>query len=237
MLISINQFKDFSIKAVDHNMGSPEGLYFDDTTWMIRYILLNTGNWLIERKVLLSPHSIENFDIKKHIINFKLTEDQIENGPSVEENRPVSRQHEIELSDYYNWPPYWLSPDAGFMMPPVVQPPVLAGNFKEKKKHLKNEGWEPHLRSSREVTGYTIHAKDDSIGHIEDFLFDINTWYLKYIVIDTRNIFPGGKKVLVDILKTKYFKWSFSEAKLNVNKDYILNLPEFNPEDLNKPGN
>ena len=53
------------------------------------------------------------------------------------------------------------------------------------------------LRSSANVTGYDIQASDDSIGHVADFVFDDESWAIRYLVIDTRNWWPGGGKVLI----------------------------------------
>ena len=52
------------------------------------------------------------------------------------------------------------------------------------------------LRSSAVVTGYDIQATDDSIGHVKDFVFDDESWAIRYLAVDTRNWWPGGKKVL-----------------------------------------
>jgi hypothetical protein len=41
-----------------------------------------------------------------------------------------------------------------------------------------------------------IHATDGEIGHIEDFLIDDETWAIRYLVIDTRNWWPG-KRILI----------------------------------------
>ena len=38
-----------------------------------------------------------------------------------------------------------------------------------------------HLRSINEVIGYRIQAKDDKIGHVEDFVLDDGLWILRYL--------------------------------------------------------
>ena len=55
---------------------------------------------------------------------------------------------------------------------------------------------DPHLRSSRAVTGYHIQATDGDLGHVEDFIVDDHSWTIRYMVLDTTNWWPG-KKVLV----------------------------------------
>ena len=55
-----------------------------------------------------------------------------------------------------------------------------------------------HLRSITEVDGYTIHATDGEIGHINDFIVDDQSWKLVDLIVDTHN-WIGGKKVLIAI--------------------------------------
>ena len=77
-------------------------------------------------------------------------------------------------------------------------PPLSAADLERERRW----NWEakerdnPHLRSSRAVTGYHIQATDGDIGHVEDFLVDDHSWAIRYMIVDTTNWWPG-KKVLV----------------------------------------
>jgi hypothetical protein len=62
--------------------------------------------------------------------------------------------------------------------------PVNAGG------ESKKESGDPHLRSTGEVIGYSIHANDGDIGHVDDFMIDDNDWIVRYVVI-TRSWWPG----------------------------------------------
>ena len=52
------------------------------------------------------------------------------------------------------------------------------------------------VHRASKVRGFHIHASDGPIGHVDDFLFDHETWAIRYIVVDTSN-WAGGKTVLV----------------------------------------
>src|SRR3546814_3446637 len=54
-----------------------------------------------------------------------------------------------------------------------------------------------HLRSCKDVIGYHIAGTDDEIGDVEDFICDDEAWAVRYLLVDTRNWWPGGKKVLL----------------------------------------
>ena len=47
-----------TIDALDGEIGSVHDLYFDDQTWSVRYLVVDTGKWLSGRKVLVSPEAI-----------------------------------------------------------------------------------------------------------------------------------------------------------------------------------
>jgi len=70
-------------------------------------MIVDTGNWLPGRQVLLSPHAFDGFGPDGDAISVRLTKDQIENSPSIESHRPVTRQYEHDYFHYYSWPPYW----------------------------------------------------------------------------------------------------------------------------------
>ena len=46
--------------ATDGDIGHVEDFYFDDKTWVVRYLVANTGSWLVGRQVLLTPHAFAN---------------------------------------------------------------------------------------------------------------------------------------------------------------------------------
>jgi hypothetical protein len=50
------------IHASDGKLGSLKDVYFDDEAWNTRYFVVDTGNWLQIRKVLVSPQSLASAD-------------------------------------------------------------------------------------------------------------------------------------------------------------------------------
>ena len=117
-------------------------------------------------------------------------------------DKPGDRQQEEVLARYYNQQYYWEGPYRwGLLaypgMPPVPIPspvsPVLEEMAARDRESLKGD---PYLRSTRDITGYYIAALDGDIGHVEDFLVDDRAWAIRYLVVDTRNWWPGKKVVL-----------------------------------------
>ncbi len=228
MLRSAKEMKGFKIAAKDGEIGKVNGFLFDDRDWIIRYMVADTGTWLIDRLVLISPVSLSKPDWAKKIFPVSLTKKQVEKSPGIDTDKPVSRQHENELVNYYQWPAYWYA-NAGYTMAPIEAyvgaiPPSV--NDMADQEHTKKEG-DPHLRSADEVIGYTIQAKDERIGHIEDFIIDDEKWIIRYAVIDTSNWMPGSKKVLIAPHWIEKISWASSEVRINLTAEKIKKSPDF----------
>ena len=230
MLRSIKRMHGFKIIAKDGEIGKIDGFLFDDHTWTIRYLVADTGTWLTDNLTLISPISIGKPDWDKKIITVYLTKEQVGNSPKIENDEPVSRQHEIDLASYYNWPDYWtgiMEPSTGSIQPYPIFIPYSA-NQKESETEKKVEG-DPNLRSTNEVISYYIHATDGDIGHIEDFLVEDGSWIIRYLVVDTHNWLPGGRKVILSHSWIKEIIWPDLYVKVNLSKEEIKNSPEYDP--------
>ncbi len=106
MLQNIKQLYGDKLAAADGEIGHVKDFYFDDESWVIRYLVVDTGSWLTGRLVLLTPHAFGKLDQSEKMLHIKLRKKQIEDSPSIESHKPVSRQFEIEYYGYYGWPPY-----------------------------------------------------------------------------------------------------------------------------------
>ena len=85
-----------------------------------------------------------------------------------------------------------------------------------------------HLRSTGDMTGAYVHATDGDIGHIDDFLLDPDGWTIRYLVVDTRNWWPG-KRVLIVPRTLEDVDWTGRAARVNLSREQIRNGPEFDP--------
>ena len=101
MLRSVNNLIGYSIRAIDGELGEVNEFYFDDYTWSIRYLVVDTGNFLSERKVLIPHRALGITDWDSKIFHVKLTMDQVRKSPDIDTKKPVSRQHEEKLFEHY----------------------------------------------------------------------------------------------------------------------------------------
>ncbi|MDQ2950497.1 MAG: PRC-barrel domain-containing protein [Acidobacteriota bacterium] len=119
MLETAGHMKDSTIHATDGEIGRVEEFYFDDEKWTIRYLIVNTGDWLSGRQVLISPIFLRQVDHGGKQLHIALTKKQIEKSPEIDTHRPVSRQDETANMDYYGSSYYWGDP---YLWGPVSLP-------------------------------------------------------------------------------------------------------------------
>jgi hypothetical protein len=82
------------------------------------------------------------------------------------------------------------------------------------------------LRSTADVSGHHIQARDGEIGHVEDFIIDDETWAIRYLIIDTQNWWPG-KQVLVSPRWIESVSWIDLKVFVNLSRETIKQAPEY----------
>jgi len=236
MLHSIKNLIGYTMGATDGEVGKVKDFYFDDQTWEIRYLIVETGGWLFGRKVLISPVAIIASAWDSNNIPVNLTIDQIKNSPDIDTNRPVSRQQEAELQGHYSWPEYGglgftTSGMIGGVVPPGVPFEETISNemhnddSAQNTANIGNTSGDQHLRSIKHITGYTIYASDDEIGEVEDFLIDDKNWEIAFMVVNTGTWYTG-KKLLTTPKNIQRIEWDTSSVYVDNTRDSYRDNPE-----------
>lgn len=230
MLRSIKKLFEDKLGASDGEIGHVSDFYFDDRNWAVRYLVADTGSWMPGRLVLISPHAFGDLYQGGKVLLVNLTRQQIENSPSIESHKPVSRQYEEEYHRYYNWPFYWKG-DAvwgmsGFPILSQRSEPFLGEQAIVENK--KTEAGDLHLRSAKALMGYQIQATDGVIGHVADFVMSDEDWAIQHVVVDTRH-WLTGKRVVISPGQINRISWDESKVYVDLTKEALLELPVFEP--------
>ena len=106
MLRSMKELRGYSIHATDGDIGSVHGFYFDDHYWTIRYLVVDTRNWLPGKKVLIASDWIKQVSWPGEAY-VDMTRKQIEDSPEFDPSAPVNREYEERLYDFYGRAKYW----------------------------------------------------------------------------------------------------------------------------------
>jgi len=227
MLQNIKSFYGKRLIAIDGEIGHVLNLYFDDQTWAIRYVIADAGSWLSERQVLLSPHAFGDSHQAKEHLHVNLTRKQIENSPSIDLHKPVSRQYEEEYYRYYGWPAYWQGDGLwGTSAIPIL--PLSSGPSSGKTaaaNHSTTKRADVHLRSTQAINGYQIEASDGTIGNVCDFIMDARSWAITHLVVQTGS-WLSDQEVELPTSTIDHISYDESTVFVNSSRAAITHSPE-----------
>jgi len=227
MLLSTNSLKGFSLHALDGEIGRVRELYFDDSEWTVRYLVVDTGTWLSSRLVLVPSVALGRVNVESRTIEVSLTKDLIEKSPERDFDKPVSRQYEIRYHDYYGFPYYWAG--AGITGGPTPAQLMALEPLGVVVPEDAAEDGDPHLRSTAHIAGflgYHVHATDGDIGHVDDFLVDEKGWCVRYVVANTSN-FGLGHRVLIAPEFVGLVSWADARIAVGLSKEAIESAPKW----------
>ncbi|HTL48967.1 MAG TPA: PRC-barrel domain-containing protein [Verrucomicrobiae bacterium] len=180
--------------AVDGEVGKVEDFYFDAEKWTLRYFVVQTGDWLLGRRVLVSAAAFSKPRPRTGIVSVNFTKETIANSPEVG-CAPLARWQEKELHDYYGWDPYWEEAEMD-IIPPLGNEFNAALGAISPFLHEDGRDEIAALHSIRNLRGARIEALDGPIGHLDTFMVDDHGWVIRYAAIDTHAWLQGKKVVL-----------------------------------------
>lgn len=197
MLRSVRSLIGSSIVAKDGEMGHVSDVLFHDRSWLVRYLVVNTGNWLSGRRVLISPVAAHTPELESRLLRVDLTKEQVENSPGVRADLPVSRQEEIAMNLHYGWPAHWAT-----------------------EAEVAPTEADPHLRSATEVFEYSVKTSDGDLGHMADLIMEDTNWFVRFLVVSTGS-WLEGQKLLIGTRWVGSLSWLKQELFLPHSRDVL----------------
>ncbi|MBK5969131.1 MULTISPECIES: hypothetical protein [Thiorhodovibrio] len=250
MLRSLSEPEGYRLEALDGAIGRCKDFLFDDERWTLRYMVADTGGWLSGRQVLISPAHLDSPDWQLQRLPVKLTQNQIEQSPPLEDDAPISRRYEQAYNSFHALPDYWLGSGlwGDFPVPtsltstqdarlePVVGESAAVADDSESDSDPSKETEDVHLRSVREVIGYSLLAGEaqdegeepEKIGRVVDFIVDDSSWALYALVVDSSRL-PLSKKVLIAVDTITDIDWVSRQVCADLPADFIDKAPPFDP--------
>jgi hypothetical protein len=211
------------LSAVDGDIGHVKDFYFDDKSWVIRYLVVDTASWLPGRLVLLSPHAFDRWDQASKTLHVRLTKSQIEASPPIDSHKSVSRQYEIDYYRHYGWPVYW---NGGAMWGLGGFPTVMPAQINEESGRLHHHRDNKHLQSTLAVTGYKIQTPGGLIGELSGFLINDRSWEINRLIVGTGHWY-SGKEIVVAPSQVERISYEESKVFVNLSKAEATVRPEF----------
>lgn len=200
MLQTTRSLIGFSLSTKDGEIGKVKDLYFDDHTWTIRYLVVETANWLFGRKVLIAPLAILKTLKDSRTLVVDMTKEQVKHSPDIDTDKPVSRQSEADLYKHYSWP----YGSAGMGYPTIAM--LKDAGERTNDRDVTEQHFDKHLRSYKHITDYKIYNKEGVVGECEDFFLNTNNWSLPYLILQTaesklkkKSFIPTNKVISIQL--------------------------------------
>lgn len=95
------------VHAKDGDIGHIDDMLVDDTSWAIRYAIVNTSNWWGGHRVLVAPLWIDNVDWVEAKVTVDLTREAIQSAPPYDAAAQLDRQQELAIHEHYHRRGYW----------------------------------------------------------------------------------------------------------------------------------
>ena len=207
MVRSFNEIQGYAIAAADGEVGTLRDILFDDTTFLVRYLVADTGAWLREQLVLLPPVAIAGVDWETSTVATPFSREVVENSPEIDAAPPVSRQATPD-------------PAAGGEQAPLR---ALAGAISRDARGADEVPGDPRLRSLMEIRGYALrNAADEELGTASDFLVEIEGWSVVGLVADFE-----ARSFEIANSRISHFSWSERTVTVDAGHDEIARAPDF----------
>jgi sporulation protein YlmC with PRC-barrel domain len=211
MLRTLDGMLGSSIVAKDGEIGRVYNVFFDDRSWAVRYLVVETGSLLTRRRVLITPAALGRPDWAEKTIPVLLTKEQVQNCPDVDADRPVSRQQELGMVRHYGVVEY-LS----------VEPPVVLTDLPVADSEAAPRATgDPHLRSAKEVAGYQVAASDAPLGGVTDFVIDDEGWAIPDLVVHVDSL-PDSQRAVVPTRWVSGVSWEDQRVLLNRPREHSV---------------
>lgn len=168
MFHSLEKLLRFPVVTADGEKRPIQSVLFEDRSWEIRYLVVEAGNWLASRPLVLATKVLEVPAWDDKMVRTQLTSAELLGSPAADTVRPVSRQQELAWRKHFGWPEhdlYWRAP-----LDPALR--EFEGSSED----------DPHLRRTGDLKGYSLWGPSGSIGRLEDYLVEEGSWHIGYLL-------------------------------------------------------
>ena len=108
---SDKELRRFHIEGTDGGIGHIADFIVDDETWQVDYLVVDTSNWLVGKKVLVAAECATQVSWPDEKVFIAMSREAIKDSPSWQTGRVIGGEYEESLHAYYGRPTYWGSGD------------------------------------------------------------------------------------------------------------------------------
>jgi uncharacterized protein YrrD len=100
-LRSSDEVSGYRLDTANGSIGHVEDIILDDQEWKVRYLEIDTGNWLPGRHVLVSPAWVQQIDWVDQQVHVELSRELVESAPEYDSSEHISRKYQLDLFKHY----------------------------------------------------------------------------------------------------------------------------------------
>jgi uncharacterized protein YrrD len=219
---ALHDITGMRIHATDGDLGHVHDVYFEDGRWLVRYLEVDTRHWLLDRHVLLTPSAVQSIDWEHGRIHVALTREQVRNSPDIDSHKPVSRQRETQVQEYFQWP--FQSSDRVWERAELaaeLHTLMLETSGREVTAPLPEQTKDdPHLWSARALSDYGLEGTDGDLGRVDDLLVEEDAWAIRHIVIGARS-WLSAKWFLVPVDRIQGISWGAKRVRVSQGSETV----------------
>jgi len=104
---SMRDTQGYDLEALDGSIGHVSDFVIDSQGWAIRYLVIDTGNWLPGRNVLIAPQWVERIEWDDARLYLNVRKEVVAKSPEQPADQRLDRAFERELYGHYGYPAYW----------------------------------------------------------------------------------------------------------------------------------
>ncbi len=197
-MVAATSLKGQSVEALDGHIGHVEDVYFDTIGWKVRYLVIKTGEWLLGRKVLVSPEALADGWHGESGVRVNLAKDRIRSSPDIDTAQPLSVATGRLLHEHYAWLPYAVGTER-------------AGS---------------RLCRVADLLGYRLAGKNGLAGRVEDFVIHEEDAELRYVAVHVPKGLTT-KTVLIHTSDVNGFDWENRVLLSGLSRHDIEASPEY----------
>jgi len=209
----LKEYFGYKVEASDGSLGMVHDFLFDDAQWAVRYLVVDTtGWWPGGRKVMLSPPAFSAVpEAAARHFQVRLTRSEIQEAPSVDPEKPVTREDEERMAAHYRWPAYWADLINAVTGAPEVRGPGYG------------------LHRAKDILGFSVETVDGFVGHVTDMLVSLPDWQIRDLAIRAGGLIPRDM-VWLEPAAIQTADWVNRGLMLNLHLRDVEGAPPGPPE-------
>lgn len=246
MLRSVEDLERYAIQGRDGEVGRVRDVYFDDTSWVVRYLSVEAGPWLFHRPLLIPPSVTGPADWTGKVLALALTRDEVRRDPRQYTPKPVPRQLRMGFIGPPGFPYQSAGPGSWSAADRTVPATSVSAGRSDLRSSLSSaEGnglfhaddraaaqspvdADPHLHSGNAIRQCRIRALDGIAGQVRGMLIEENAWVVRFLIVATSEV-GDEEQVLIASPWILDVEWSDALIRVDLTREQIKESTNYVP--------